>query len=170
LDKNLKENINTIKQTAEDRYRIILDFATVNLVPYLISDSYKYVWVYNHKPSNQNNWINRSLPIVDSTPNINVNSKNVQFDFIIETKEFVELLPQWGNGIQMIQLNKVPPKYFDPNRIQGNQRYKILSEECDYLFELDIPSATDFGTIISWDVKYLESLLNSDEINWKDLP
>ncbi len=170
MDKELKENINTIKQTAEDRYRIILDFATVKLVPYLISDAYKYVWVYNHKLSNPSSWENRNLPIIDSIPEINVRSKNVQFDFLMETKAFVKLLPKWGNGIQLIQVNKVPPKYFDPSRIQGNQRYQILTDECDYLFELDIPSATDYGTIISSSKQYLEGLINSNKINWKDLP
>jgi len=170
LDKQLKENINTIKQTAEDRYRIILNFATVKLLPYLITAAYKYVLVYNHKLSNPNSWKNRNLPVLDSSPKIDVRSKNVQFDFIMETKDFINLIPNWKNGIQMIQLNKIPPEYFDPNKIQGNQRYEILKNDCDYLFELDIPAATDYGTLISSDKSYLEKLLNSDKINWENLP
>ncbi|GAB5409349.1 MAG: hypothetical protein BalsKO_17140 [Balneolaceae bacterium] len=170
MDKELKENINTIKQTAEDRYRIILDFATVKLVPYLISDAYKYVWVYNHKLSNPSSWKNRNLPIIDSIPEINVRSKNVQFDFLMETKDFLTLLPTWGSGIQMIQINKEPPNYFNPNRIKGHQRYQILRETCDYLFELDIPSATDYGTLISSNLSFLESLMNSTNIDWSKLP
>lgn len=169
MDKELKENINSIKQTAEDRYRIILDFATVKIVPYLISESHKYVWVYNHRLSNSNCWENKNLPIIDSKPGIDVLSKNLQFDFLMETKKFKELLPKWGIGIQLIQVNKLPPKYFDPNKIKGKQRYQILKDECDYLFELDIPSATDYGTIISSNLTYLESIMNSNEINWKNL-
>ena len=170
MDKQLKENINTIKQTAEDRYRIILDFATVKLLPYLISDTYKYVLVYNHKLSNPNSWKNRNLPVLDLNPNIYIRSKNVQFDFIMETEDFIEQIPNWTSGIQMIQLNKIPPEYFDPNKIQGKQRYQILKNDCDYLFDLDIPSATDYGTLISSDKSYLEKLLNSDKINWNNLP
>lgn len=170
MDKELIENINTIKQTGENRYRIILDFATVKLVPYLISNEYKYVWVYNQCLSNQSDWKNRNLPILDSKPEIKIRSKNVKFDFTIETRGFAKLLPEWGNGIQMIQINKEPPEYFDPNRIQGKKRYEILRNECDYLFELDIPSATDYGTIVSSNKEYLENLMKSNEINWQNLP
>lgn len=88
----------------------------------------------------------------------------------METTEFVKLLPEWGNGIQMIQINKEPPEYFDPYRIQGKKRYEILRSECDYLFELDIPSATDYGTLISSNKEYLEKLMKSNEINWQNLP
>ncbi|GLR18230.1 hypothetical protein [Portibacter lacus] len=170
MDKELIENINSIKKTGDDRYRIILDFASVKLVQYLISNDYKYVWIYNHCLSNPSSWKNRSLPILDSKPEIKIKSKNVKFDFIIETNEFVKLLPEWGNGIQMIQMNKMPPDYFEPDKIRGKQRYQILKNDCDYLFELYIPSATDYGTLISPNVKYLENLLNSPEINWNNLP
>ena len=170
MNKELQENINTIKQTGKDRYRIILDFATVKIVPLLLSDTYKYVWIYNHKLSKSNIWENRNLPILDEFPEINVRSKNVQFDFILETHKFVELLPKWSSGIQMIQMNKIPPDYFDPIKIKGEQRYQILKNDCDYLFELDIPSATDYGTLISSNLNYLEGILNSDKITWENLP
>ena len=170
MNKDLEENINTIKQTGKDRYCIILDFATIKLVPFLVSDTYKYVWVYNHKLSKSNIWENRNLPILDELPEINVRSKNVQFDFILETKKFVELLPKWSSGIQMIQMNKMPPDNFDPMKLKGEQRYQILQNDCEYLFELDIPSATDFGTLISPNRVYLESLINSKNINWENLP
>ena len=170
MNKELQKNINTIKQTGKDRFRIILDFATIKIVPFLVSDTYNYVWVYNHKLSKSNIWENRNLPILDELPEVNVRSKNVQFDFILETGKFVELLPKWSSGIQMIQMNKIPPDYFDPIKLKGEQRYQILKNDCDYLFELDIPSATDYGTIVSSNEQYLENLLNSKEINWKDLP
>ena len=36
-------------------------------------------------------------------------------------------------------MNNLPPDYFDPNKIQVNQRFQILRQQCDYLFDLDIP-------------------------------
>lgn len=97
-------------------------------------------------------------------------SKNVNFDFILETKEFMKLIPKWNSGIQMVQMNKIPPDYLDLERIKRNQRYQLLQNECDYLFDLEIPSATDYGTLISSNLDYMEGLIASKHINWSDLP
>ena len=97
-------------------------------------------------------------------------SKNVNFDFILETKEFMKLIPKWNAGIQIVQMNKIPPDYLDLERINGNQRYQLLLNECDYLFDLEIPSATDYGTLISSNLDYMEGLIASKHINWNDLP
>ena len=170
MNKELRENINCIKQSGEDRYRIILDFATIKIIPYLISTEFKYVMVFNHTLSNSRTWEKRKVTVLDGSPQKEILTQNVQLNMIFETEEFLALLPKWKNGIQLIQMNKLPPDYFDPNSIQGNQRFKILKDKCDYLLDLDIPSATDYGTLISPNREYLESLIKSSEINWNDLP
>ena len=67
-------------------------------------------------------------------------------------------------------MNKIPPDYLDLTRIKGHQRYQILVNECDYLFDLEIPSATDYGTLISSKLDYMEGLIESKQINWQNLP
>lgn len=167
---SLKQNINTIRETAPGRFRIILDFATTGIVKFLLHDDYKYVWVNNHMSVAYSEWKNFELPILPNMENKKVLAKGVQYDFIIETDKFKELLLNWNGGIEMIQMNKIPPYYLDLVKIKGNKRYELLSNECDFLFELEIPSATDYGTLISNNRDYLQSLLDNPDIDWKNLP
>jgi len=166
---NWQENINCIKEISPGRFQIILDFATVKVLPFLIRDDYPFVWVHDHKPSGPS-WEKASLPIHKSLKNHDVLARNISFDFVVPTNEFLTMLPDWQGGITLVQANKIPPYYLDLTRIKGNIRYEMLARECDYLFEVDIPSATDYGTLISRDRVYLQSLLDNPEIDWKDLP
>lgn len=86
------------------------------------------------------------------------------------TDEFKTIMSGWKGEIHLIQINELPPQYLDLERITGNRRYEILKSECDYLFEVDIPSATDYGILISPDKEYLQSLLDDTEIDWENLP
>lgn len=165
-----EENINCIKEIAPDRFRIILDFATTNILQYLLRDSYKYVWVHNHTTESSFEWRNYNLPIKNELKNYSVLAKSVNFDFIMPTHEFKTIMTNWNGGIELLQINNLPPSYLDLNKVKGNKRYEILKNECNYLFEVNIPSATDYGTLISSDRNYLQSLLDNSEINWNDLP
>lgn len=73
-------------------------------------------------------------------------------------------------GISLVQLNVLPKYYLRGENITGKSRFDILKKECDYLFEIDIPEATDYGTLISSNLEYLHSLLSNKEIDWKNLP
>ncbi|QCR22321.1 hypothetical protein [Pontibacter sp. SGAir0037] len=167
---DFKENLNCIKEISKGRYRIILDFATTGILKYLIRDNYKYVWVHNHTTSNGFHWQKYSLPIMEEMQNLNVLAKGLKFDFILTTEEFKPLMSDWKRGIEMIQLNQLPPDYLDLDKIKGNRRYELLESECDYLFEAVIPSATDYGMLVSPDRTYLQSLLDNPEIDWEKLP
>src|SRR5690606_38574441 len=65
----LQNNINCIQETATGRYRIILDFATTAILPFLIRDDYEYVWVHDHVTGKGYDWENFNLPII--SPEIN---------------------------------------------------------------------------------------------------
>ena len=165
-----KDNINTIQEIFPGQFQIILDFATSAFVQYTLSNKYKYVWVYNHTLQNHFTWQKHSLPLFDTQTNFEVFARHIRFDFLMPTEEFHRLAPQFGSGITLVQLNNLPKEYLDLGRLKGKTRYELLSKECDYLFELDIPSATDYGTIVSSDRSYLQSLLDNPTINWSNLP
>ncbi|WP_439881568.1 hypothetical protein ACSX1A_00125 [Pontibacter sp. MBLB2868] len=167
---DFKENINCIKETAQGRYRIVLDFATTGILKYLIRDSHKYIWVHNHTTGSGFQWQKYSLPIREEVQNLNVLAKGLKFDFILPTEEFKPLMPDWKGGIKLLQINKLPPDYLDLDRIKGNRRYELLESECEFLFEVFIPSATDYGTLLSPDRAYLQSLLDNSEIDSENLP
>ena len=166
---DFRENINCIKEIAKGRYRIVLDFATTGILKYLIRDSHKYVWVYNHTTGSRFQWQKYSLPIKEETKNLNVLAKGLKFDFIMPTEEFKPLMYNWERGIELIQLNQLPPDYLDLDKIKGNRRYELLESECEYLFEAVIPSAPDYGILVSADKAYLQPLLDNPEIDWENL-
>jgi|ERR1700754_4266254 len=165
-----QENINTIKEIFPGHYQIILDFATNAFLDYILDERYKYIWVVNHRVSDYLTWQQHNLPLFENQNSYNILSRHITFDFAVPTQEFKKLIPKLNPGIKLIQLNKLPKYYIDPIKIKGQSLYKLLHEECDYLFEIDIPSATDYGTLISPDKKWLQSLLDNSEINWNDLP
>ena len=165
-----RNNINCIQETAPGRYCIILDFATTKILPFLIRPEYHYIWVHHHKPGKGFDWEEFSLPIKDTSINITTLARSLTFDFILPTEEFKKIMQDWKGAIELIQMNKIPPYYLDLDKVKGNKRYEILQQECDYLFEVDIPSATDYGTLISPNKEYLELLLANPAINWHDLP
>ena len=165
-----RENINTIKEIFPGHFQIILDFATIDFLNFAISDLYKYVWVYTHKVRHSLEWDSYSLPLLKNVNNENILARNIVFDFCMKTEEFKEILPHLGPGIRLSQMNRLPTYYLNPDSIVGKTRYDLLLNECDYLFEIDIPSATDYGTIVSSDRNYLQSLLDNDSINWGNLP
>lgn len=165
-----KENINTIQELFPGQFQIILDFTTAAFVEYALSNDYKYVWVYNHATQNYHNWEKHRLPLFDNQASVEVIARHIRFDFILPTEEFRRLIPQLNSGITLVQLNHWPKYYLDLGQLKGKTRYELLAKECDYLFELTIPSARDYGTIISSDRKYLQSLLDNPAIDWANLP
>lgn len=165
-----KENINTIKEIHSGHFQIILDFATTKILPYVLSDEYQYVWVCNHSTHDSLEWKEYELPLLGNQQNHKVLARNITFDYVLPTAQFKELLPQLATGIYLMQINKLPPYYLNPNTIKGKTRYDLLLKECDYLFEIDLPQATDYGTLISSNRDFLQSLLDNPTIDWNDLP
>jgi hypothetical protein len=165
-----EENINTIKEIFPGQYQVILDFATNKFVEYILDDRYKYAWVFNHYITGSIEWHQYNLPLYNNKENFPVLARQITFDFVMPTSEFGKVLPMLSPGITLIQLNELPKYYLDLKKIDGKTRYELLRKECDYLFEIDLPSATDYGTLISPNKKWLESLFNNKSINWNDLP
>lgn len=164
-----KENINSIKEIYTGHYQIILDFATVDFLRYALSDEYKFVWISHHIRSSIE-WNSYNLPLFDNNMYYNIQARNINFDFIMPTNQFKTILSNIGPGIMLTQLNELPKYYLDPITMKSKTRYDLLKKECDYLFEIEIPSATDYGTLISSNLEYLQSLIDNPDINWSDLP
>ena len=165
-----KENINSIKEIYPGQFQIILDFATVNFLRFVLSDNYKYVWVYSHQPNNSLDWHTYDLPLFSSQDHFRVLARQIKFDFVMPTNDFKAILPKVGPGITLTQLNSLPKYYLDPTNVTGKTRYDLLLKECDYLLEIDIPAASDYGTLVSCNKEYLQALLDNTAINWSNLP
>lgn len=165
-----KPELHTIREIYPGQFYTLLDFATNKFLEYILDDDYKYVWVSNHFIKGRYEWKPYNLPLFDSNSYYDILARKITFEFAMPTQEFREVLPDLPPGITAVQLNHLPKHYMQLDRIEGKKRYELLTKECDYLFWIDLPSATDYGELVSPNRDWLELLLNNKSINWDDLP
>ncbi|HEY0652235.1 MAG TPA: hypothetical protein VGD65_03865 [Chryseosolibacter sp.] len=169
MQQSYRDNINTIKEVYPGTYQIILDFPSNKFIDHIIRDSHKFIWVHQYELRTGNKWSKLQLPISDRLQK-SLLARQVKYDFIIPTNEYETIKGEMPNGVKLLQINHLPPEFLDLTKIEGKSRYDLLRRECDYLFEIDLPSAVDYGTLLSNDKNYLNDLLNDKQINWTDLP
>lgn len=154
--------INKIKEIHSGVFWMLLNHPTSKHLPYILSDEYQYVWCHNHIVGNYS-WKEYRLPLFQDKVAYDVVSRIVLFDFIVSTEKFKEILPELAPGVHVIQLNKMPPDYFDLDKIKGKERYRLLAE-CEWLFEFDVPG-NDYGQITSPREELLQNLLRNPAID-----
>jgi hypothetical protein len=169
MENSFKDNINTIKEIYPGTYQIILDFASNKFIDHIIRDSHKFIWVHDYEVKNNSIWTKFSLPISDKVERT-VLARQLRYDFIIGTNEYDAMKNEMPNGVTLLQIDRQSPDFLDLRQIKGKTRYDLLKKECDYLFEIELPHAIDYGTLVSSNLDYLTELLNDRKINWKDLP
>jgi len=159
------ENVNSIKEIYTGHHQIILGFATVDFLKFVLSDKYKYVWMCSHKTKDSLDWNTYDLPVFNNHDHYKVLARHVAFDCVMPTNNFKAILSKARHGITLIQLNELPKYYLNPATTREKIKYEILLKGCDYLFEISIPSATDYGTLVSFNRDFLRSLLGHEDIN-----
>jgi hypothetical protein len=169
MENTFSDNINTIKEIYPGTYQIILDFASNKFIDHIIRDSHKLIWVHDFELKNSVTWTKFQLPISNNLQR-SVYARQLKYDFVIETSEYGEVKNEMPNGVTLLQVNRRPPDFLDLRKIKGKTRYDLLKKECDYLFEIDLPAAVDYGTLVSSSIDYLTDLLNDNRINWNNLP
>jgi hypothetical protein len=167
---NWTDNINTIQEIYPGHFRIVLNFASTKILSFVLSDEYEYVWVCNHSINNSLEWGEYMLPLFDNENYQLVLGRNISFDYVMTTHQFVENIHKLSNGIHLIQMNRLPKYYLDVSQIKGKILYDLLRKECDYLFEIDVPGAVDYGTIVSSNRDFLQKLLDNTALDWSNLP
>ena len=149
--------INKIKEIYKGHYWVLLDFPTKEILNQMIDMSFKYVWIIDYV-ENQYVWNDISCNFL-GTEAKNVAFRNTHTEVLVETKDFISMIPQIHQGIHLILLNKKPPVYLDVNKIKGASKYDILKKETDYLFEIKLPGSPDYTEVISSSQDYLIQLL-----------
>lgn len=153
--------INVIKKIYGEHYFMLLDFPTIDILNYIIDESYQYIWGVNYEKQGCV-WETESYNLFDKKWN-ELYTRNVSMEFLMKTSDFLERLPYIKDNLHIIQINKIPPYYLDMNRIKGKTRYDLLKKETDYLFEIKLPyssASSDFTEIISPDIKFMNRILN----------
>jgi hypothetical protein len=159
--------VHKIKEIHPGVFWMLLSFPTSRLLQYILDDKYQYVWCHNHSLGNYF-WDEYRLPLFRDKIDYEVMARVVDFDFIMPTEKFKEILPKMNRGVHVVQLNKMPPDYFNLDRVKGLSRYKLLTE-CDWLFEFSVPG-NDYGEIASPKEELLLNLLQNQAIDLNNLP
>lgn len=150
--------VNQITEISDGIYESVLDFPTKDFLKVLISDKYRYVWcVCYEEDMYEWNTIGRNLYGMSLNE---VLVRNVRLEYILETSQFIELIPHIKGG-HFIQMNKIPSYYLSGSMDHMNikTKYDLLKKETDFLFEIDLPPSPDYTPVISPDRDFLEEAL-----------
>ncbi|MEZ4919227.1 MAG: hypothetical protein R2792_08985 [Saprospiraceae bacterium] len=82
----------------------------------------------------------------------------MKLELLIPTDMFLKLIPSISQTVKIIQTNTEPPYFLNLENIHGKTRYNLLKKHLDYLFELDMPGASDYSPIISPNKAFLETI------------
>lgn len=146
-----------IKEIFPGHFHMILDFLEIKDVLEIISPDYKYIWFYDIKACSVK-WNKVDCTLFDKHVD-DIMVRNASFECLVDTERIDEILPNLEYGVSLVQLNKIPPHYvrMENKTMSAKTKYDLL-REIDYLFELYIPKASDYGWIICSDFCYLQKL------------
>lgn len=151
--------IHQIKEIYDGHYHMILDFPTLDILNQLLDRSYQYVWGINYQKYGCE-WEKESFDLFEKDCN-GLYVRNMCMDFLMSTSDFLEKLPYIKNTLHIVQINKKPPYYLDPNRIKGKIWYDLLKKDTDYLFEIELPCSSlvaDYTEIVSSKFDFLDGI------------
>ena len=156
--------VNKIKKIYQGHYMMLLDFPDKDWLKYLLDDSYKYVWVVDYCMQGCE-WSKKHHSLFKKSAE-DIYVRNMHMDFIMETPEFLQWIPETNANLHILQVNNLPPYYLDLNRLEGKTRYDLLKKETDYLFEVNLPFSgvsSDYTEIVSPNLSFLNKLLKKIE-------
>lgn len=137
---------NKIKEIAPGIYGVLLWCPQSHMLSELLDRQTPFVLCWDHDVGNYT-WRDFCLPVLDPREPIDVLSRIANFDFIVPTERFLEMLPGMKPAVKAVQLSSVPPDHLDMRRIQGKQLYRVLGE-CGWHVFLDTPG-NDYGQMMS---------------------
>ncbi|MDD3036926.1 hypothetical protein [Bacteroides sp.] len=150
---------NKISEIYKGHYQVILDFPDQSNLKDIIDVSYKYVWGVEHYEIPLE-WKEYNYSLYgESIQSKNIFARNIEMEFLLNTSDFLDLIPHIHQAVHIIQTNIVPPYYLNIKNLSGKGKYDLLKSKIDYLFELEMPGAIDYAPIISPDINYLKNLI-----------
>jgi hypothetical protein len=152
-----------IEEITQGHYRVMFDFMELHELIDLFSLDYRYVWGGEHREDFVG-WspYNHTL-FGDLSDGAKCLVRNMCMEFLIETKYFIEMVPNIKQSVMLVHTNSMPPYYITFDKIRGKGGFKLLADQIDYHFFLDVPGSTDYGFIVSRDIGFLEGLITKPD-------
>ena len=77
---------------------------------YLLNPAVPFVWLINHLPVERLKWHNSTVQINDTNVLENILVRSNQFEMMMETSQFLEILPMFiDSGMWLLQLENAVP-------------------------------------------------------------
>jgi len=151
--------VNKIIEIYAGHYQVILDFPTPSDLKNILDISYSYIWGISHNEL-RSSWQKYDYTLFGQKGFKNAYARNIQMEFLIDTKSFCDLIPNIKQTIHLVQTNILPPHYVNLSRLEGKQKYNLLKDKVDYLLEIEIPSSADYAPLVSPNLGYLEMVID----------
>ncbi|MBP5482374.1 MAG: hypothetical protein J6Y22_11570 [Paludibacteraceae bacterium] len=154
------ESLNKISEVFNDHYSVRIQMKSDLDILKIIDESYKYVWILDHSE-----YLSEWTPSCNLLFNHQSDSDKVfirkdSMEILMETKYFCDLLKGIGSSRcywHIIQTNVKPPYFLDLKKFAGKNKYNMLKQHADYLFELE--QMADCEQIISSKKEILVEML-----------
>ena len=155
-----KLSVNTITEIYKGIYSVLLDFPTKDILYSMINKSYKYVWCVNYT-ANSYVWRDNVNNLYDVEVH-DVLTRNIKMEYLMKTEDFIKIIPSINGSLHLLQTNTIPPYYLDLHKLTDDLKYRLLCNNIDFLFEIDLPSSPDYTEVISPSRTFLEDLVNKN--------
>ena len=134
------------------------EFNELDILYKIIDKSYKFVWLFEHTEEAVE-WAEYHHSLYGVFDNkVKIKVRNVKMEILLNTEDFLKYIPSISQSVKIVQTNIEPPYYLNLENLSGKAKYDLLKSKINYLFELDMPGATDYSPIISPSLEYLENL------------
>ena len=123
-------------------YRLNFVDLDKSLIRELIIDEIPFVYIENHCPLKRLDWWKTSVPIDQKQSNATFCIRNLSYDIMLSTKEFLEYCEILTNdGFSIYQLNRELPNTFLPSNVKGD--FLSIAKEVGIVTCIEQPSQND---------------------------
>lgn len=152
-------DVDKITEIYPGHYHTILNFPNASDLPKIIDNSYKFIWGLEHNEG-RSSWSKYQHTLFGKEiESESVQSRNICMEYLVSTNHFMELIPHINQTIKLLLINQEPPSYLKSDQLSGKTWYDMLKTKVDYLFEIEIPGASDYSPIISPKKNFLEEVI-----------
>ena len=115
------------KAAPGDRYNIAVHPGSCSILKYFLNPAVPFVFVADFTPNERLEWWDCEMPLRPHGPSRTLRVRNMAFDILMPTEEFLELLEDLEpNGIELYQCTRPIPDTLVVHRINPGQRQQIL--------------------------------------------
>ena len=151
-----------IREFEPGMYNMLLPPCSTEVLHVVLDPSKPYVWVVAHAPGSYLHWWNAAVPLSETTSNRTVLVRDVRFDILMPTDEFLRCEPEFRHGgITLVQLDRRVPDTLEFDRLPEGRRYQILLDNGLHLV-FELPHAGEYASIVSPSWSTLQRLIGEN--------